>query len=459
MSAPAMFTAADVRALASTNGHAQPTLVGASTPDTGELLAAVKRFIARYVVLPGEDEATALALWVLHTWALSAAHATPYLIVQSAEKRSGKSRLLETLELVVNSPWAVISASESALFRKIDQDKPTLLLDEVDAIFGSSTERTEPLRAIVNAGNRPGSAVARCVGEGARQRVEDFEVYCPKVLAGIDTGRLPDTIRDRGIEIRMKRKTDAEPVERFRRRLADPQAAPLREQSQAWAQDHAATLHDAEPDLPAALNDRAAEAWESLFAIADLAAGGWPERARAAALALTADEADEGTHGTRLLAALRAVIGEREAVGTADALEALNHDDELPFGAWRDGRGLDARTLAKLLRPYGVKPQTVRIGDETPKGYRRDALSEAWRRYLPSGPAEPVVADVADVPPTAEEKTDLVAAREPDLDARADALRERYVHAAQATCGCERPLVVRDGDDDERCARCGKAAR
>ena len=77
------------------------------------------------------------------------------------------------------------------MFRKIANDRPTLLLDEVDAIFGSNTERTEPLRAIINSGNRPGAAVARCVGEGSRQIVKDFCVYCPKVLSGIDTGRSP----------------------------------------------------------------------------------------------------------------------------------------------------------------------------------------------------------------------------------------------------------------------------
>jgi hypothetical protein len=56
---------------------------------------------------------------------------------------------------------------------------------------------------MLNAGKRPGASVARCVGDGAKQSVVDFTVYCPKLLAGIDTGRLPDTISGRAIKIEM----------------------------------------------------------------------------------------------------------------------------------------------------------------------------------------------------------------------------------------------------------------
>lgn len=128
----------------------------------GATLSAVREAIQRFVVL-GEHEAVAVSLFVFHTWAFAAAPATPYLLVVSPEKRSGKSRLLEVLELLVARPWRVAGASEPAMFRKIAQQQPTLLLDEIDAIFGSNGERTEPLRAMLNAGNRPGTCVARCV--------------------------------------------------------------------------------------------------------------------------------------------------------------------------------------------------------------------------------------------------------------------------------------------------------
>jgi len=141
---------------------------GSAQRPLGTLLTDLEEFVARYVVLPGAAEATALVLWVAHSWAIDAAHATPYLAVLSPEKRTGKTRLLEAVELLVARPWRVTAASEAALFRKIAQDHPTLLMDEVDAVFGSHSERTEPLRAILNAGNRPGATIARCVGDGAK---------------------------------------------------------------------------------------------------------------------------------------------------------------------------------------------------------------------------------------------------------------------------------------------------
>lgn len=127
----------------------------------GAALEDVAAFVERYVSLPSARELHAVALFVVHTWTLDGAHATPYLWVRSPEKRSGKTRLLEVLELVVRSPWRVTSASEAAMFRKIEQDRPTLLLDEIDPIFASSSERTEALRAILNSGNRPGASVDR----------------------------------------------------------------------------------------------------------------------------------------------------------------------------------------------------------------------------------------------------------------------------------------------------------
>ena len=193
---------------------------------TLRLLASIEGTIRRFVVLPGDHEAAALALFVAHTYALEGAHATPYLLIVSPEKRSGKTRLLEVLELMAARPWRVTSASEAAIYRKIAASSPTLLLDEIDAVFGEASERTEPLRALLNAGNRPGAAVSRCIRDGGSMTVQDFRVFCPKVLAGIDTGhRIPDTIRDRAIPIAMVRRTQAEQVdasviEMLRRRLS-----------------------------------------------------------------------------------------------------------------------------------------------------------------------------------------------------------------------------------------------
>jgi hypothetical protein len=361
-----------------------------SAPSTASLLARVGALIGRYVVLPSKQALVALVLFVLHTWAIEAAPCTPYVVIVSAEKQSGKTRLLEVLALAVREPWHTASTTEAALFRKIEQTEPTLLLDEIDAIFGSSTERTEPLRACLNAGNRRGASVARCVGKGTKMEVKDFSVFCPKILAGIDTGKLPETIQDRAVMLHMKRRREGERVERLRYRFAVEEAAPLRADLEAWAAGAVEDLNDAIPELPDELSDRQADAWEPLFAIADLAGGDWPTRARAAAVELgaTADGEEVG-RGTQLLAAIRGALNGREVITTAELLEAINADEELPFGAWRDGKGLDARTLARMLKPYGSRPRTVRVGQETAKGYHAADLADIFARYLSPSEASP----------------------------------------------------------------------
>jgi hypothetical protein len=167
---------------------------GCSPKHSESLLRSIAEVLRRFVVLPSEEALVAVQLFVLHTWAIDAAYATPYLAIVSAEKQSGKTKLLEVLELLVRNPWLTASASESALFRTIEAECPTLLLDEVDAIFGSNTDRTEPLRALLNAGNKKRTTVSRCVPPKFEAR--KFSVFCPKILSGIDTGKLPETPPD-----------------------------------------------------------------------------------------------------------------------------------------------------------------------------------------------------------------------------------------------------------------------
>jgi Protein of unknown function (DUF3631) len=369
------------------NGQPDDKPLPVVEPDEiGTLLNEIEAFAARYVVFPGESERVALVLWTAHSHALRGSHATPYLLIVSPEKRSGKTRVAEVLELLVARPWRVTGASEAAIFRKIAQDRPSLILDEIDAIFGSYSERTEPLRAILNAGNRPGAVVARCVGEKGDQ-VRDFPVYCAKCLVGIDRGdRIPDTIRDRAVTIRMRRKTDAEPTEKFRYRFVSGEIEPLAVRLAGWGDAASELLLAADPELPPELDDRAAEAWEALVAIADLAGGEWPYRAREAAVELSGDDDfAEESHGTMLLGAVRDAFGDSDRMATSDLLATINADEELPFGGWRDGSGLDSRRLAKLLRPFGVRPKVIRLDDgTTPRGYTREMLADAWARWLPT---------------------------------------------------------------------------
>jgi len=343
-----------------------------------EVLDAIVAFILRFVVL-SQCQAEAIALWVLHTHALEAAEATPYLNITSPEKRSGKTRLLETLELLVARPWFTGRVTPAVLARKVDLERPTLLLDESDAAFKSDKEYAEALRSILNTGYRRGGKSSLCVGQGAAIGYKDLSTFCPKAIAGI--GKLPDTVADRSIPIVLKRRAPNEQIERFRQRNAEQEASLLRQQIIQFLS--VTPLSDTEPDIPQELDDRAADCWEPLLAIADAAGDDWPRRAREAARALmTGEDREDESLGVQLLADIKLVFEENpEQISSADLVSALIQIEESPWGDMH-GKPINARRLARLLKPYGIRPQTIRIDDKTPKGYRQADFQDVWMRYL-----------------------------------------------------------------------------
>jgi hypothetical protein len=360
-------------------------------PSTAGLLTDVVAFIRRYVVLTVE-QGDAAALWVLHTHAMDAVETTPYLWIYSAEKESGKSRLLETLELLVCRPWLTGRVTAAALVRKTHRDHPTLLLDETDAAFNSGDEYAETLRGVLDCGYRRGLPYSCCVNRGAR--IEDFDTFGAKAIAGLQ--RVPDTIQGRAIPISLRRRIrHLEPLEPFRRREARALAAPIQRRVAAWSQTAIDTLRESRPSIPDALGDRAADCWDPLFALADIASGDWPQRARRAALALSAGQARENDSvGVRVLADIRGIYDRRgEArIASIDLVADLNTIEESPWPGW-DKTGLRPHSLAKLLRPFGIMPGTVRPAEgKTAKGYKREDFGDSWLRYLPlevSHPSQP----------------------------------------------------------------------
>lgn len=349
--------------------------------ELSELLESTAAFLRRYVVFALDEQADAAALWVGHTYVYDQFDATPYLAVQSAERRSGKTRLLECLGLLVRQPQPAAGASLAALFRIIHELHPTLLLDEADTIFNrKGSDAAEDLRGLLNNGYRRGVPFLRVVGEGKKMRVERFDVFAPKALASIR--ELPDTVQDRSIVIRLKRRARRERVERFRFRVAELQALAIRE---AWEASADALSLPAEVDVPEELNDRAADSWEPLLALAATAGGDWPHRARMAALVLSGTaEVEDEHHPIRLLASIRDIFvaSDSTRLATAALLEALHADEEAPWADWR-GRGLRAEGLAYLLRPFDIRSRQMKISGVKVRGFDVADFADAFDRYLP----------------------------------------------------------------------------
>ncbi len=364
--------------------NARPTTPAA---DGAALLGQLHRVLTRYVILPSADAAAAVALWIAATHAQDAWACAPRLVIRAPEKRCGKSRLLDIVEGTCHNPLITVNGSPAAVYRSIGADiVPTLLLDEADTIFGGkNAEGSEDLRGLLNAGHQRNRPAIRY--DAATRTVEKIPTFAMAALAGI--GAMPDTIEDRAVVIRMRRRAPGETVAPFRHRRDRPALTTLAADLARWLSAHLAELEKAEPPMP--LEDRAADTWEPLIATADLAGRDWPDLARHAALALTAerDQAAEVSDRIRLLADCRTAFAGADALPSTTIVARLRSDPESPW--CEPPPGITPKRLAALLADYDIRSKTIRFGEPTGqvKGYHRADFTDAWARYCPRPPGDP----------------------------------------------------------------------
>ncbi len=355
-------------------------------PEGEEVLDQLRAAIRRYVVMPSDEALTATTLWAAATHLQTVWQHAPRLAVVGPAKRCGKSRLLEVLIEAVHEPLITINASAAAIFRSIGEaDPPTLLVDEVDTIFGSAkvAEKNEEMRGLLNAGhqrNRPTLRVS-----GPNHEVVKFPTFAMAALAGI--GDLPDTIMDRSVVIRMRRRAESEKVSSWRYGRDDLAVRELRARLAAWLASIREKALALEPKLP--VEDRAADTWAPLISVADLAGGHWPVLARSACTAMTDYESgrdEDGGLKIRILADIRRAFaseGDQPTIRTGRLLEILNQDQEAPW-AEHSPNGLTPRGLQILLQDYGIKSANRRFpGGHQAKGFTRAQFTDVWTRYCP----------------------------------------------------------------------------
>jgi hypothetical protein len=365
--------------------------------DGAAILDRLHATITRYVVLPSPEAVDAVVLWIAATHAMPAWAHAPRLVIRAPEKRCGKSRLLDVVEGTSCNPLITVNASPAAVYRAIGTDEPpTLLVDEADTIFGGkNAEANEDLRGLLNAGHQRNRPAIRW--DSNAHRLEKIPTFAMAALAGI--GAMPDTIEDRAVVVRMRRRMAGESVAPYRHRRDGPVLRKVAVELFQWLRGHLEPLEGAEPDMP--LEDRAADTWEPLIAVADLAGGSWPARGRAAATVLTAEAEDTGHVSTRvrLLADIRTAfttLGDPGAATTAELLAALNDDPEGPWQGFGPA-GMTGKRLGDLLREFGISSATIRFPVGQAKGYHREAFADAWKRYCPDRPVPSVPASFSQV--------------------------------------------------------------
>jgi hypothetical protein len=380
--------------------------------DGGGLLTELSNAIGAYVVMDTHQR-HAVALWVVFAHAHDLRDFAPLLIVASPQKRCGKTKLQETLARLVPKPQTTSSVTAALFPRLIEKHHPTLFIDEFDAMAHGDKEMVESLRGQLNSSfNKRSAVILKLVsipGNGWEER--EFSTWAPTCIAGI--GTIPDTVEDRSIIIRLDRKLHNETVKRLRGKDGGDLAILARKIAR-FVSDNEYRLRHAEPSPPQALNDRQADGWDPLLAIADVVGGEWPKRARQTALALChEDDVETVEHDVKLmlLMDIRDIFGrlfpdghlahkadrggrpdEGPRLATKRLLEELHGLEEREWSTWGKARKpITDTSLAKLLRSYGIRSSTVRVLDDmgapsTPKGYYLRSFADAFARYLHPSP-------------------------------------------------------------------------
>lgn len=354
------------------------------TADGVALLDELRTAIGKYVVLPSEEALIAVTLWVAATHIQTALQHAPRLAVVSPTKGCGKSRVLDVLHETVHQPMMTVNTSPAVIFRIIGKNPPTMLVDEADTIFGpKASGDSEILRGLLNAGhqrNRPAWRIS-----GPDHKPTPFPTFAMAAIAGI--GDLPDTIMDRAVVLRMQKRKPGERVTPFRSRYSVPELNALRDRLTAWLGPLRGQAARMVPHMP--VEDRAADTWEPLVIIADLAGSQWPAQARAACLTMTRHEAaqdEQSSLKTRLLRDIHRIFAQAEnpeALATQDLVAALLQDAEAPW-AEHGTKGLNAYHLSNLLRDFNISPANYRFDKgRQAKAYMRNRFLDAWARNCP----------------------------------------------------------------------------
>jgi len=346
-----------------------------------ELLTTIESWITGYVVV-SEAQAKILAVWVLHTYVLDAADITPYLHITAAEKECGKSLLMDVLAAIACNPIRSGGMTAAALVRTVDAHEPTLFLDEMDAAMGGDKEYAEAQRCILNEGFHRGGMFYKC--DGKNHDLRAFNVYCCKAFAGI--GSLPDTVASRSIMIEMRRKLTTESVMPFRHRAVKAAAAPIKLLLESWGKGAGPHLRELIPAPIAGLGDRQNDIAEPLLAIAGLAGGEWCQSLTDALRAIYGSStAEDASDGATLLRDVRDIFEGRsiEKISSKDLAESLCEIEGRPWAEWSHRRPISTNQIARILKRFGIHPQTIRTDSGTPKGYRRADFEDDWARYCP----------------------------------------------------------------------------
>ncbi len=345
--------------------------------DGASLAEEIRDRLRAHVVFSTAADADAATLWIFGSYLMDVWRLWPRLLITSPTKACGKSTLLEVIDAMAHRGLVLANASPAVIYRAIEAWAPTLLMDECDTWM----KQNEELAGILNSGHTRRTAnVLRTVDTKGELVPAKFSTWCPMVIAGIGSQR--DTLMSRSIVIGLRRRLPEESVDRLPFDLHE-RLLRIRRQARRWADDHHMTLGSMDTEPPDCGDDRRRDNYTPLWRIAALLGAPWPDRIAAAYVSRSASDDDEPTN-IMILRDVWSLFEQNEHQRTRTSAELVEHlvaMDDRPWPEYRHGRPVSASTVARMLRPFGVKSLNIRAGMSVVKGYQRDDVKAAFDRY------------------------------------------------------------------------------
>jgi hypothetical protein len=238
-----------------------------------DIFTVIRRYIERFIFLKKEESYSLLALWVMGTYLYRLFRYFPYIHL-NAEKGSGKTMLMEILAPVCFNGQISVNSTEAVIFRDIQNNSPTLFLDELEKMSKEEREKFAGIMAVLKTGFSKNGLVKRCDGKN-KDKIRAFSTYAPKMFAGIK--ELDDVLSDRTIKIKMYRKLNNELFERYTEctEILDTQKT-IRDMLYSFGLKYSAKIEEIynEPCIPdefcSILNNREQDIWLPIISIAQL---------------------------------------------------------------------------------------------------------------------------------------------------------------------------------------------
>lgn len=360
---------------------------------------AVNRYVRRFLVLPNEADYPVLAWWILHTYLIDRTFTTPRLAFLSPEYGCGKSRALEVIQILAFRAEKLDFCTRSYLFRTIEQvieetgKPPTLLIDEVDNVFKKNSDEGIALTAFLNTGYRRGGFYGITEGEGNNRAPKKFSTFAPIAFAGKGESALPEAVATRSIVFRLQKRLPSQKIEDFYTGQVRQEAEVLREWISQWADFYSQDFKIENVEI--ALRDRDKEVWLPLYGVAVMSDSveAFFEAVRIHQIAKATNETPLSRQLVEDCLKVFVQMSEPEKLKTPILLNGLETLPDTDYSQVRGGKGLNDRTLAKWLRPYGITPKQIRFGEESSKGYYRFEFKDSLDRYSVSEASIPTLSE------------------------------------------------------------------